>query len=288
MSTETQHGTLDSIKAGPCSVYYKGAFLGFTQDGAEVEIEEAWEDVVVDEHGESPVDALLTSENLTVTVTLSEFTMSNLRKVIPGATQVIDGGKEAVTFGRTTGFRARSYAGELTLHPIANATADVSEDLTVWLAYVSEPVTFSYTYNDVRSYEVTFRALVDVGQDDGRRIAIIGDKTVSADVTAPAVDSIVPTDEQSGVSVTANVVITMDDNDLDSASMTASTVMLIKDADGVQVAAALSWDVALSTITLNPNASLSGSSDYRVVVNGLKDVSGNQMTQAFTSIFTTT
>jgi len=287
MGTETQHGTLAGIKAGPCSIYYKSAFMGFTQDGAEVNVEESWEDVVVDEHGESPVDALLTSENLTVKVRLSEFTMSNLRRSIPGSTQVIDGAKEAVSIGRSTGFRARTYAGQLTLHPIANDVADVSEDLTVWLAYVSEPVTYSYVYNDVRSYEVTFRALVDVAKTDGRRIAMIGDSSAGADITAPSVSSVLPVDDATGVAVTDNVVITLAANDLDSTSMTAATVMLIAESTETQVASTLSWDSALSKITLNPNASLSALADYRLVVNGLKDVSGNQMVSAFTSNFTT-
>ena len=283
----TQGGDLTALLGGPAKITFKGVDLGFTQDGATISIESANEIVRVDEMGETPVDALHTADMVSVVVRLSQWSISNLKTLLPAGTFVQDGAKEKITIGKATGLRMSSVAGLLTLHPIANDVADVSEDFTVWKAYVSEPVEFVETYNDIRSYEVTFTALADMGRADGERVAVIGDTSAAADVTAPSVSSITPLDAATGVAVSANVEVILVDDDLDEASMTEVTVMLIDDASDAQVPAALSWAVGTKTITLNPTSSLAASTKHRVVMNGLKDVNGNQMTTAFSSDFTT-
>ena len=283
-----QSGDLTAIKAGVCSISYGGTVLGFTQDGATVNIASNYEDVVVDEYGETPVDAIKTGEEVTVVVRLSEFSYDNLLAVLPGAAKVTDGSKDKVTGGNISGFLARSTAAELILHPIKNAAGVLTEDFTIYLAYISEPVEFGYLHNDVRSYEVTFRAVVDVNKSDGNLLYAYGDTTASADTTAPTVASVVPVDNDTGIAIGDNVVITMTDDDLDTLTMTAANVLLIKTTDDTQVAAVLSWAVGAKTITINPNSNLTASTLYRVIVTqGLKDYNGNALATAFSSSFTT-
>jgi len=283
----TQNGTLNELLAGPAQITYKGVSLGFTQDGATPSIESADEDVRVDEMGNTPVDALHTADNVTVTVRLSQWSISLLKTLLPAGTYIQDGAKEKIAIGKATGFRLSSVAGLLTLHPIRNDASDVSQDFTVYKAYVSEPIEWTETFDNINSYEVTFRGLADMGRADGDRVAAIGDITAGADTTPPSVASVSPLDGATGVTVSDNVEITLVDDDLDENTMNATTVMLIDDSNDTQVVAALSWDSGTKKITLNPNSDLTASTKYRLVVNGLKDVNGNQMTTAFSSDFTT-
>lgn len=287
MAVSSQSGTVANIKAGPASIKFNNVVLGFTQDGAEVQSEPTWADIVVDQFGSNALDALLEAQEITVTVRLSEFTLSNLQKVLGGAIHVIDGAKEKVTIGRQAGYRARTDAKELVLHPIVNDAADVTEDITIYKAYVNEAVAFAFTHNEVRSYEVVFRALIDENKTDGNFLFAIGDTSASADVTPPSVASIVPVDDATGITITDNVVITLTDDDLLESSMDANSVMLIDDSDDSIIASALSWASGAKTITLNPTASLDAATKYRVVVTGLVDVNQNVQATPFSSNFTT-
>jgi hypothetical protein len=283
----TQQGNVNNLLAGPAQITFKGVAMGFTQDGATISIESADEIVRVDEMGETPVDALHTADIVNVTVRLSEWSISKLKELLPAGTFVQDGAKEKITIGKATGLRMSSVAGLLTLHPIALDAADVSQDFTAWKAYVSEPVEYVETYNDIRSYEITFSCLADMGRADGDRVAVIGDISAAADVTAPSVASVLPVDGAGAVVVSDNVVFTLVDDDLDENTMDATTVMLIDDSSDTQVAAALSWNSTTKEITLNPTSNMAAATKHRTVVNGLKDVNGNQMVTAFSSDFTT-
>lgn len=283
----TQGGTVGNIQAGPASISFKGVVLGFTQDGQEVSSEPTWADIVVDQFGAGALDALLEAQEVTVTTILSEFTLANLQKVLGGALHVIDGAKEKVTIGRQAGFRARTDAGILLLHPITRDAADVVEDITLYKAYVNEAVAFAHTHNEVKSYEVVWRALVDETKTDGNHLFAIGDTSASADVTAPSVASIVPADDATGIAITDNIVITLTDDDLLESSMDANSVVLIDDSDDSIIAATRTWASGAKTITLNPTASLSAATKYRVVVTGLVDVNQNVQATPFSSNFTT-
>jgi hypothetical protein len=287
MVQATQGGTVANLKAGPASIVFKGVTLGFTQDGQEISDEPTWADIIVDQFGETPIDALLTAQIVTCTTILSEFTLDNLQKVLGGAVKVVDGAKEKVTVGRSAGYRARSDAGVLTLHPIVNAVADVTEDVTFHKAYVNDAVAFAMVHNGVRSYTVVWRCLIDETKTEGNHLFTIGDTSASADTTPLSVSSVSPVDGATGVAVGDNVVITLDDDDLLESTMNANTVFLIKDSDDSIVAAALSWNSGSSEITLNPNSDLSASSDYRLVVTGIEDVNGNTLATPFSSNFQT-
>lgn len=52
--------------------------------------------------------------------------------------------------------------------------ADTSQDLTIHSAVATQPVEIGFTPEEDRVYEVTFTALVDPTQPDGRLLAILG------------------------------------------------------------------------------------------------------------------
>lgn len=283
----TQNGTLNELLSGPAQITFKGVAMGFTQDGATPSVESADEDVRVDEMGNTPVDALHTADNVSVTVRLSQWSISLLKTLLPAGTYIQDGSKEKIAIGKATGFRLGSTAGLLTLHPIRNDAADVSQDFTIYKAYVSEPIEWTETFDNINSYEVTFRGLADMGRADGDRVAAIGDITAAADTTAPSVASITPVDGATGVAVADDIDIILVDDDLDENTMNATTVMVIDDVSDLPIAGAYTWTVGTKTIKFNPTSDLAAATKHRVVINGLKDVNGNQMTTAFSSDFTT-
>lgn len=283
----TQNGTLSELLSGPMQMTFKGVNLGFTQEGTTVSVESEDEEITVDEMGNTPVEALHTADRVTVTVRLAQWSITLLKTLLPAGTYVQDGSKEKITIGRATGLRMSSIAGQLTLHPIANDASDVTEDFTAWKAYVSEPIEWVGTYDNIRSYEVTFTCLADMGRADKDRVAAIGDTSAAADTTAPSVSAVSPLDGATGVAVGSNVEITLADDDLDESTMNATTVILIDDSNDTQIAGAYSWASGTKKITFNPTSDLSAATKHRLVVNGLKDVNGNQMTTAFSSDFTT-
>jgi len=287
MVQATQGGTVANLKAGPCSLVFKGVTLGFTQDGQEVSEEPTWADIVVDQFGSTPIDAILESQIVTCTTILSEFTLTNLQLVLGGAIKVVDGAKEYVSIGRSAGYRARSDAGVLTLHPIVNAVADVTEDVTFHKAYVNDAVAFAFIHNGVRSYSVVWRCLIDEAKSEGNHLFSIGDPTALADVTPPSVASITPVDGAAAQAVGVNVEIILVADDLRESSMVANAVMLIDDSNDAIIPAALSWASASKKITLNPTSDLSAATKHRVVVTGLVDTNGNVQTAIFSSDFTT-
>ena len=283
-----QNGTIGNIKVGVCAITYGARALGFTQDGATVSITPTWEDVRVDEWAETPIDAIKTAEDVTVVVRLSEYSMDNLLDVLPGSQKVTDGSKVKVTGGVISGFLATEVAAELYLHPIKLAAGDRTEDVTIYKAYVSEAVEIGFMYNDVRSYEVTFRALIDPTKANKNHLFALGDSTANADTTAPTIASVSPIDGATGIAVSANVEVTMTDDDLDGNTVISDNVLLLDIATDTQVACTLSWASGTKIVTVNPDSNLAGATSYRLIMTtGVKDVNGNALATAFSSDFTT-
>ncbi|HUQ48669.1 MAG TPA: Ig-like domain-containing protein [Gemmatimonadaceae bacterium] len=109
----------------------------------------------------------------------------------------------------------------------------------------------------------------------------------TADVAAPSVSSVAPTDGALGVSIATNVQVTFSEP-MASASITTSTFTLKNTLTGIVVPASVSYNTATSVATLTPTAVLAGNSNYTVTVTtGVTDASGNPMAAPFNSVFTT-
>lgn len=130
---------------------------------------------------------------------------------------------------------------------------------------------------------------------DGKILDLIENETAAAlvagaaDTTAPTV-TCVPADAATGVAVTANIVWTASKS-LQATSVNAGTVMLVKASDGTNVAGAvtLANAGAGTTITFNPTANLTGSSEAYIAIltTGVKDLAGNALVAPSVINFTT-
>ena len=111
--------------------------------------------------------------------------------------------------------------------------------------------------------------------------------TASApDTTAPTVTSQAPANNATGVGVSSIVTATF------SEAVTASTLNTstfeLRDSGAALVAAAVSYNAASLTATLDPTANLAYATTYTATVKtGVTDVAGNAMTSAVTWSFTT-
>lgn len=163
---------ITKVKMGPCSVSLDGTEAGHTQGGVTVEYAPIYHDMVVDKYGQTVIEKILIGEGLKVTVPLAEATLANLEIGIPAGTDVTS---QRVTIGKDAGERMAQYAKELVLHPLENDSDDLSEDVVLHQALVSEPFEFKFGNDGEKILEVVFQAILDESKDSGNRLGFIGD-----------------------------------------------------------------------------------------------------------------
>lgn len=155
----------DNVQLGTCSVLFGAADLGLTKGGVEVQVTTETYKIVVDQFGSTEINEYITGRNAMVKVPLAETDLATLALVIPGSTLVTDGTtptKKKVNVTTTTGISLRTYADELVLHPLAQATSSKNFDFVVPIACPKGDFTFAYKLDEERIYMVEFYALPDL------------------------------------------------------------------------------------------------------------------------------
>jgi hypothetical protein len=113
--------------------------------------------------------------------------------------------------------------------------------------------------------------------------------SAGGDTTPPTITSRAPASGATGVPTAASVTATF--NELMDASTISGVTIELRDASSQLVGAAVSYNAALRTATLDPTASLASSATYTARVrggaSGVKDVSGNPLVSDVTWTFTT-
>ncbi len=89
--------------------------------------------------------------------------------------------------------------------------------------------------------------------------------------SAIALSTIVPADDAANIAVTANIVLTFN-------NQIASEAVVVTSNAGVLVAGAKTWDVTGKILTFDPTASLTNSASYIVTVGGVVDIYGQALT----------
>ncbi len=168
------------------------------------------------------------------------------------------------------------------------------------VTYNSSTNTATLTPGAVLANATTYTASVKGGPTDPRVKDLAGNAlaatftwsfTTEADTTPPTVMSVTPATGATGITVGVNVTATF------SEAMTASTIdtttFELRDQAGALVSAAVTYDGATRTATLNPTADLANSTTYTATVKGgttdprVKDLAGNALAANFTWSFTT-
>lgn len=165
---------------GPCQITFKGIVLGHTIDGVELEAERELTEVQVDKYGHTPIDLVLSGNNLRAKFKLAQTEWDQWNAAIP-ETSSHDGAGTAdrADFGADAGYSLRQDAGVLVIHPMKNAPTDLSDDVTIYLAVSSENITLPMKIDEQKVIEVTMRALVSEAYGSGRRLGHYGPADVS-------------------------------------------------------------------------------------------------------------
>lgn len=162
------------VELGPVDVSINGVDIGHQKGGAEVTYEPEYHEVTVDKYGNTPVEARLMGERLTVKVRFAEYTIDNLKKAMPQGT-FAGAANARMTLGKSAGARATDSAVQLVLHPHDKGTRE--DDLVLHKAYPIGSVTLNHTIEDDKIIEVEFLALIDENKADGNYLGLIGDST---------------------------------------------------------------------------------------------------------------
>lgn len=169
-----------SVGLGPCRITYGGEDLGSTKDGTTLTYTPEVFEMTADEFGNTPYDAVLIGEVVTVTTNLLMSTFTQLQAAMPAGTLVTGAdSKKKLTFGGATK-RLAALAKELVLHPLELPDEDKSADVTIWKAIAWGNVELAYNLNGERVVPVEFHALLDTSKPKGEMLFVIGDPTIEA------------------------------------------------------------------------------------------------------------
>ena len=128
-------------------------------------------------------------------------------------------------------------------------------------------------------------------ESEGYWVDVVFNTTVGPDVTPPAISTVVPLNNASGIKVDASIRVTF--NETMTASTINGTTIQLLDQGGAVVPATVTYDSGSLTATLRPNAVLSFATKYSVLVKGgstdpvVRDAAGNAMAANSASSFTT-
>lgn len=175
------NSSTENIRMGTCKVLLAGVDLGFTTGGVEVAVTTTTHETKVDQFGDTVANEYIMGRSITITIPLVETTLDNMAAIIPGSELVTSGSgptlKKKVVVKSGTGLSLLDLAQELTLHPIAKADNDVSEDLVIPLAATAGAMNFAYKYDAERVFNCEFKGYPDSVTGT---LFIYGDKTVTA------------------------------------------------------------------------------------------------------------
>jgi hypothetical protein len=165
---------------GPCRITFGGIVVGHTLDGVDLTAERELTEVNVDRYGHTPVDLVLSGNNLKLKFKMAQADWDQWNIAIP-ETSSYDGAaaRDRADFGADAGYSLRQDAKVLVLHPLKNADSDLSQDLTIYLAVSSEDVALPMKIDEQAVLEVTMRALVSEAYGSGRRLGHYGPADVS-------------------------------------------------------------------------------------------------------------
>lgn len=180
---------IQDLRMGAMKLTYKGEDLGHTKGGVTFKKDRKFEDMTVDQYGETPIDMILVGERATVEVILAEPSVGNLNRVMPEGHDVVGATGELFTMGTDAGYSLRNGsslagiqgggAGLLVCHPLNKAVGDDSEDIQIYLAASSDPIELPYKVKEQRVFKVVFTAFIDETRANGRRLGHVGPLNIS-------------------------------------------------------------------------------------------------------------
>lgn len=172
-------GNVGNARMGRATVTFKSNDLGHTLGGVSFTKQDKFEDLKVDEYGDTAIDKALTGQTVLVKTRLAEITLANFAVGMPADSYSTGINGSRVEFGAQAGKLLKSVSGLLRLHPFELASSDKSKDVVIYLAAVTELGENKYTVNEQQYIDVTFTGIIDESKAIGDRLGHIGVDSVS-------------------------------------------------------------------------------------------------------------
>ena len=163
---------------------------------------------------------------------------------------------------------------------LKNGSTTVASSLNYNPATQTATLTPSASLAYATTYTATLSAAQDLSDNTMSTISWSFTTTSAPDTTAPTVTARSPASGATGVVVASNVTATF------SQDVQAGTISFVLKNGSTTVSAAVTYDVASRTVTLDPSSNLAAGTTYTATLSGAQDLSGNTMTSTSWS-FTT-
>lgn len=158
---------MPSIKLGPCKVTYGTAtptVIAKTIGGVDFSAVPIYKEIKIDQFGQGNYDKRIVGWDVKAIVRMAESTYANIKAMSAGLVEVEESPTKKKLHDAQLGASMRAGAKKLTIHPLENDPADVSEDVVVYLAAPDTPIDLKYNYENERVLEVT---MIGYPVDDG-------------------------------------------------------------------------------------------------------------------------
>lgn len=158
--------------------------LGCVDGDIEVAHEETYVDLTCHQHGTSVLGNISTGRTASVTLSLKETTVTQLRKIIATAegdvvlpTGTGAGATEVFGYGSSRNFKGTiERSRKLLMHPVALPAANKSRDITAWKAF-PKVNSIAYSGENVLMIPVEFALYPDSTKPDGIDLICWGDSS---------------------------------------------------------------------------------------------------------------
>ena len=256
-----------NIELTPVRVTYKGTDLGGTLGNCTIKAKYGKAGIMADQFGKSVLDRVVSSVEVTVETELTEILDKDTWKVVfPNATKATNGGNSVIVWQSKIGSHDLDLAGELILHPLSKADADLSEDMTFPLALASEESQIVYGPEEQARLKIVWNIYLDTSVEPAN-LFTFGDPSIGL------VDAVAGSPSFTG---TGNGTMTAVTPTVDSVTETITAVVL-----GVPGSDDSNWYVSgsisgpLGILQLNGSPGVSGTFTSDVISFVITDGSTN-------------
>ncbi|MCS1350322.1 hypothetical protein NXZ84_01855 [Mechercharimyces sp. CAU 1602] len=171
------------VPIGPAIVEFGSTepiVFDITKGGVVFSVETSVQDITVDQYGDTPVKTILKGRAAQVKIPLAEYDLERISQVMPDSELVTDSAdaqKKKLIVKANAGFNVMTLADKLVIKP-TDPNSTVNDYITIPLAAPMADIESTYDSDNVRIYNVTFKAYVD--KDNGNQLFILGDETATA------------------------------------------------------------------------------------------------------------
>lgn len=147
---------------GTCRVNFGSRDMGYTQGGVTVTITTSWNEIMIDEYGEVPVDAIDIGTNIEVMVPLVQASVNNYEYAFPTGRRAAPM-QDRLVFGRKIGTSIPKY--RLVLDPIND-----SDGIVIYQAGCMNVDDLGFNNDNVRVLNCHFKGFIDDSRAGGDKV----------------------------------------------------------------------------------------------------------------------